>query len=259
MADAGGSYSAQEGVEVTLDGSGSTGSITEYRWDIDDDGTYDYSSASPTQGHTFTAVGQHTVGLQVTDGTGTHEDTAEVTVSESTPDAGFSATPTSGPAPLTVTFTDSSTAYDAPIALYQWDFDNDGTIDSTAQNPVHIYNEGLYSVALTVTDSDGDTNTLTRTNYIDVSAGGCAGQPVDIGGAGYNTIAGAYAVAGDSDVILVRASDSYTENITLNRNIAVTLRGGYDCGYITVEGVTVLNGTITIESGTVTIENIEIQ
>jgi PKD repeat protein len=159
-----------------------------------------------------------------------------------------------------VAFTDSSTAYDQPITAYQWDFDDNGTVDSTQENPTHIYDtEGLYSVALTVTDSDGSTNTLTRTNYIDVSAGGCAGQPVNIGGTRYNTLQDAYNFADGGEEILVRASDSYTENITLNRNILITLRGGYDCGYTSIEGVTTLNGTITIDSGTVIIENIELQ
>jgi len=51
---------------------------------------------------------------------------------------------------------------------WQWDFENDGTIDSYEQNPEWTYEEpGLFTVSLTV--SDGTTSdTETKTDYIDV-------------------------------------------------------------------------------------------
>ena len=69
---------------------------------------------------------------------------------EITPVAAFSATPTSGPAPLSVTFSDAST--NQPTS-WAWDFQNDGSVDSTAQNPVFTYNTaGTYSVKLTAVE-----------------------------------------------------------------------------------------------------------
>ena len=66
--------------------------------------------------------------------------------------ADFSASATTGPAPLSVTFTDASTAPGA--ASWLWDF-GDGTT-STQQNPTHVYTEeGRYTVRLTVTGSAG--------------------------------------------------------------------------------------------------------
>lgn len=63
-------------------------------------------------------------------------------------DASFEATPASGPAPLTVSFTDTSTGY---IVGWGWDF-GDGTT-SFNQNPMHSYWEnGTYTVTLTVID-----------------------------------------------------------------------------------------------------------
>ena len=57
----------------------------------------------------------------------------------------FSASPTSGNAPLKVAFTDNSTG--SP-ASWNWDF-GDGT-NSTEENPVHTYNiSGQYTVTLT--------------------------------------------------------------------------------------------------------------
>ncbi len=49
------------------------------------------------------------------------------------PVAAFSAAPLSGTAPLTVQFTDQSTVT-GPLT-YAWDFDNDGTVDTTLQYP----------------------------------------------------------------------------------------------------------------------------
>jgi PKD repeat protein len=85
------------------------------------------------------------------------------------PTADFSGTPTSGTAPLTVQFTDHSTG--GPTA-WQWDFQNDGTVDSTDQNPTFVYTStGTYSVKLTVSNTSG-SDTQTRTGYITVTAAG---------------------------------------------------------------------------------------
>jgi len=79
--------------------------------------------------------------------------------------ADFSADQTSGAAPLTVQFTDNSTG---TPTTWQWDFDNDGTIDSYIQDPEWTYNViGVYTVSLTV--SDGTNNsTKTEQDYINV-------------------------------------------------------------------------------------------
>ncbi len=84
----------------------------------------------------------------------------------SRPSANFTAFPTSGPSPLNVQFTDSSTG--SPTA-WAWDFDSDGVVDSTAQNPTHVFSGvGVFSVTLVASNSSG-SSTLTRTNYISTS------------------------------------------------------------------------------------------
>ena len=81
------------------------------------------------------------------------------------PVAGFSATPVSGNVPLTVQFTDTSSNYPAS---WSWDFDSDGNIDSTKQNPEYIFSSmGTYTVSLTVANADGN-DTLVKRNYITV-------------------------------------------------------------------------------------------
>ncbi|HQB50343.1 MAG TPA: PKD domain-containing protein [Candidatus Cloacimonas sp.] len=78
----------------------------------------------------------------------------------------FFANNTIGNVPLTIQFTDNSWHSDGTVTSWQWDFENDGIIDSYEQNPVHTYTvEGLYSVKLTVSDGT-KTNTLIKNNYI---------------------------------------------------------------------------------------------
>jgi peptidoglycan/xylan/chitin deacetylase (PgdA/CDA1 family) len=86
----------------------------------------------------------------------------------------FNASLTSGAYPLTTQFTTSSEGIDA----YYWDFENDGIIDSTKQNPAHTYGQtGDYSVNLTVHTSEGNVSTV-KPDYITVSAPAFASDPV---------------------------------------------------------------------------------
>lgn len=90
------------------------------------------------------------------------------------PDADFEADVLSGDMPLEVQFTDLSTGNGETITAWAWDFDNNGTVDSTVQHPTHIYMaadpSSTYTVKLTVTtvnDSpDVRTDTMTKANYI---------------------------------------------------------------------------------------------
>lgn len=82
--------------------------------------------------------------------------------------ASFSANVTSGPTPLVVNFTDNSFS-SAPggVTSWAWDFDGDGTIDSTVQNPTFTYAGcGNFNVSLTVTDGQHAPSTLVRNAYI---------------------------------------------------------------------------------------------
>ncbi|MEU0546642.1 ThuA domain-containing protein [Micromonospora sp. NPDC005979] len=71
------------------------------------------------------------------------------------------ATPTSGTAPLTVAFSSAGTLDpDGDPFTYAWDFDNNGTTDSTAANPSFTYTtNGTRSPTLTVRDTTGKTAT----------------------------------------------------------------------------------------------------
>ncbi|MCA8977911.1 MAG: PKD domain-containing protein, partial [Planctomycetes bacterium] len=88
--------------------------------------------------------------------------------------ASFTSDVTTGPSPLTVNFQDTSFSSDpGGVTGWAWDFENDGTVDSTAQNPTHTYTAcGTYDVSLTATDGAFPPSTVVRTAYIttDLSA-----------------------------------------------------------------------------------------
>jgi gliding motility-associated-like protein len=88
------------------------------------------------------------------------------TFSFAQPVANFTADRTSGCSPQTINFTNLSTGGTAPLT-YNWDFGNGVT--STFQNAATTYFvNGAFTVRLTVTDANGLSNTVTRTNYINI-------------------------------------------------------------------------------------------
>ncbi|AKB51198.1 cell surface protein [Methanosarcina barkeri str. Wiesmoor] len=153
----------------------STGSPTSWQWDFNDDGIID--STKQNQIYTYSKAGNYTVNLTVSnaDGNDSEVKIEYIIVSESlsgAPVADFAATPTSGDAPLTVNFTDAS---NGTVSSYSWDFDNDGTVDSTEQNPSYTYTSaGKYTVNLTITNATGSDSKV-KTNYVTVEGTGTGG------------------------------------------------------------------------------------
>jgi PKD repeat protein len=108
-------------------------------------------------------VGQNVTGAKVVKGISS----VVLIPSSVTPVTDFTATPLTGSAPLPVQFTDLSTG--EPLN-WAWDFQDDGTIDSTEQNPLFTYQvPGTYSVRLTVTKAGGSDSEV-KGNYITVTA-----------------------------------------------------------------------------------------
>ena len=87
--------------------------------------------------------------------------------------ADFTASPTSGPMPLLVRFTDTSAG--APIS-WSWSFGDGGT--SSEQHPSHTYaSSGTYTVSLSVRDASGQVRTKTSAGLVTVTGGSDAPAP----------------------------------------------------------------------------------
>lgn len=143
--------------------------VSSWQWDFDNDGQIDSTIADPT--HTYVTPGTYDVSLRIEnfDGEDVEIKTGYITVLPP-PVADFTADVTSGPAPLTVHFTDQTT--NAPTS-WAWDFDNNGIVDSTEQNPTHVYNSaGTYTVKLTATTNNGVSDDEIKEGYIHVTTSG---------------------------------------------------------------------------------------
>ncbi len=114
-------------------------------------------SVSPTTTTTYSCV--------ITDACGTPADTATVTVTvNQLPVVSFSADVLEGCSPVCPNFSGSSIPQGV---TYSWNLGDNTT--SNLQNPSNCYElAGPYDVALTVTDINGCTNTLSVANYITV-------------------------------------------------------------------------------------------
>jgi PKD repeat protein len=145
----------------------STGSPTTWAWTFGDGGT----SSSQNPIHPYGSPGTYTVALTATNASGSNTltKTNYITINSPAPVANFTGTPTSITVGSSVSFSDISTGN--PTA-WAWTFGDGGTSNS-GPNVAHAYNTaGTYSVSLTVT-GPGGSNSITKTNYIVVSAATC--------------------------------------------------------------------------------------
>jgi len=147
----------------------STGAISGWYWVFGDIGVANTSTLR-NPAHTYSNVGNYSVNLTVSNAYNSSYllRTDYITVNTTPPVANFVAYPTSGVAPVTVYFNDTSTG--SPTG-WLWDFGDIGAGNtSTARNPVHSYSViGTYSVTLTVSNAGG-SNTTVKVNYITAGA-----------------------------------------------------------------------------------------
>lgn len=83
VADAGGPYEGIAKTAIEFDGfqSTSTSNITGYRWDFDNDGTWDTEwSEQSTATHTYDSSGEYVIRMEITDNESTASDIAEVII-----------------------------------------------------------------------------------------------------------------------------------------------------------------------------------
>ena len=239
----------------------SVGNPTEWQWDFDNDGTIDSTEQNPS--FTYVAAGSYSVKLTASNGTATDECIrSNLVVAVGAPQANFSATPTTGPASLTVQFTDTSTNNPS---IWAWDF-GDGN-SSTQQNPTHTYNlVGTYTVTLTVTNTAG-TTTETKNDFVQVFAPVVAGfstsvnsgvVPFPVTFTNSSTGASSYQWNfGDSPAIVTteNPTHTYTSAGTFIVTLTAIGAGGTDTttAPITANGVVTASFTITVAASPTTV------
>jgi PKD repeat protein len=136
--------------------------IVRYRWDFGDGSP---SGSGVQASHTYAVAGTYNVTLVVTDDAGrVGTATQSVSVGTGAPTADFTFSPTAPTAATVVNFTAaaSTAAPGRTITSYFWSF-GDGTTGSGV-NVSKLYGvSGSFNVTLTVTDSQGQTATITKT------------------------------------------------------------------------------------------------
>jgi len=125
-----------------------TGFVDAWLWDFGDQ----FTSTETSPSHSYTEAGTYTVTLSTSGPGGGDTEIKEAYVTAyASAQASFSASPTSGAAPLTVSFSNTSVG-DFTTSL--WDF-GDG-ITSTLQSPMHTFTvPGVFTVSLTINGPGG--------------------------------------------------------------------------------------------------------
>ncbi|MCP4420376.1 MAG: PKD domain-containing protein, partial [Chloroflexi bacterium] len=170
--------------------------------------------------------------------------TATITTTE--PVANFIATPLSGTAPLTVTFTNLSTNFTSS----SWQFGDGGT--SSLPNPTHVYTQsGAYTVTLQVTGAGG-SDTEVKVGYITVGISsattadfsatpitGTVPLTVTFTNLSTNFTSSSWQFGDGSNSSLANPTHVYAQAGTYTVTLQVTGAGGSDTeikvGYITVD------------------------
>ncbi|WP_440989179.1 PKD domain-containing protein [Haloarchaeobius baliensis] len=133
-----------------------------------------YGTATTGDGWSYTYGNATGVATRDADGAGWYVDTdapsdwsdvVETDLFDPAPNASFDYTPSTPDTSDTVTF-DATDSTVAGSGSYQWDF-GDGSTE-TGQSVTHSYGDnGTFTVTLTVTDANGNTDTTTRSVQVD--------------------------------------------------------------------------------------------
>ena len=157
------------GENVTFNGSQSTDNsgIANYTFTVSNESEPidEITTTESTITEIPNSTGEYTASLTVTDGAGNTDRTAtNLTVISASPTAAFSFTPSDPEALESIRFnaSGSSAVSDAEIVSYEWDF-GQGSEDEGRETASTYDTRGTYSVTLTVTDSEGRTESVTQT------------------------------------------------------------------------------------------------
>lgn len=148
----------------------STGNATSWYWDFGDGANATTKNAT----HVYSSSGIYTVKHRIANAVDSNWENKTNYIYVSGPGgssvtAAFHANTTSTGVGNQIQFFDDSAG--SPDS-WEWDFTNDGIVDSTAENPIVTYGTiGTFSVSLTVHNGT-DSSSKTKYNYITITSGG---------------------------------------------------------------------------------------
>ena len=253
--------SAANGLTITF--ANTTTGATSSVWTFGDGGMS--TDTNPT--YTYAVAGTYTVTLTSTNACGSSVKSETISVTTA-PTAGFTASANTGCTPLTVQFTNTSSANSTS---YDWQFPGGNPSSSTAQNPPSVVYEvpGVYTVTLTASNSAGSS---TFTQSIIVNGGPTANfsstvsvldviftntsinsisYSWDFGdGAGSNLPNPTHQYAADGTYTVVLTTTNNCGTSTFTQNVVITTEPGAGFSVSTTSGCAVLVVNFTdISSG----------
>lgn len=160
-------------VTFTVAASDSDGTIDHVDWDFDGNGIFDAQTQGLSTTYIYKTPGTYTVKAQVVDNwSGKTHQTIKITVSSGNPTVtAFTATPSSGFAPLT-TILQLAVTYGsgASLSKVDWDFDGNGTVDRTTTTLSTSYTYsgvGKFVPTAKIYDTKGRITTAVFASYVD--------------------------------------------------------------------------------------------
>jgi|GEM_PF-2812800 len=233
------SYRVTAGTDVTLRATGSTiasGVTPTYTWTVD--GTQIAETTTPVTTHTFTEAGARTVEVRVSAQGASASDTDSVTidVDDRPPTAALTLSKQAVAPGETVT-ADANGSRDAVgIDSYAWSFGDNTTAQGPAlTTPTHSYAApGEYQVSVTVTDTNGQTDTATQSVLVNGPRADVQTEPL-----AYGTVA-----VGSTTTQTVPIENTGTETLTVTD---AAIEGTDAAAYSLVEPLD--TGSLTVRPG----------
>jgi gliding motility-associated-like protein len=140
-----------------------SGTISKYRWDFDDNSSWDDSTANPV--YIYPGFGSKNCKLQAISNNNCYSQKINVVVVHGNPVANFKANSTC--LGDVTNFQNYSTTSDGSITSYQWDFNGDNITDNISSNPSLTYTaNGIYLTKLEVQTQYGCINVMSKAVYV---------------------------------------------------------------------------------------------
>jgi len=236
------------GATLTIGGA----DVVAYKYKL---GTGGYSAETPVAtliSLSALSEGTHTVSVLGKDSAGNWQvspTTVSWTVDLTPPTATVSGTPASPTQSTGATLTVGG----ADVVVYKYRLDTGGySAETPIATPIVLSGlaDGSHTVSVLGRDSAGNWQVTPTTASWSVDL------PVSIPGSGeFADIQEAYNALLSGNILRIKGI-SVVKNLIFNRNLTITLRGGFDPASGTCTGFTSLQGNLEISNGTVIIENL---